>query len=53
LLLWGSDHFVGIKEDKTDALENFIEGLPYIITGESDTDDSGADDSGADDSDSD
>lgn len=53
LLLWGSDHFVGIKEDKSDALENFIEGLPYIMMGESDTDDSGSDDSGSDDSDTD
>lgn len=50
LLLWGSDHFVGIKSDKSDALENFIEGLPYIMMDESDADDSGSDDSSADES---
>mgnify|MGYP003381667454 CR=1 FL=1 len=53
LLLWGSDHFLGIKEDKRDALKNFIEGLPYIITGDSDTEDSDTESSNAEDSDTD
>jgi hypothetical protein len=55
LLLWGSDHFVGKQElgKEPYPLEQFIEGLPYIVMGESDSDDSDSDDSGADDSDSD
>lgn len=51
LLLWGGDHFTGIVEDRPPhPLENYIEGLPYIMMCESDSDDSDSDDSDSNDS---